>query len=128
MLVLMSPAGPSRPMTPPNQGVESIPCTPERNDVIKGRVSKFILELRSTFEIFLKENVQLPLWQPPIDLADLADETREHIIGLKIPTISVRSPFPLLLLHNLGQPSHDAQLDSRVDGLFSSGYVPLCVP
>ena len=78
-------------------------------------VSKFAIHLRSTFEIFLRDNVQLPLWRPPLDLDD---KIRKHLTGLKIPIISSSSPVPLLVLHNLGQPSHDAQLATRVDGLF----------
>ena len=90
---------------PPNR------CT----TLIMEGVSKFTINLQSTFERFLKENVQLPLWQPP---SHLADDTRRHLTGLKIPIISPSSPIPLLLLHNLGQPSHDAHLAKRVEGLF----------
>ena len=68
-----------------------------------------------TFEIFLRDNIQLPLWQPSLDLAD---ETRRHITGLKLPVISSLSSFPF---HNLGQPSHDALLANRVDTPFSPG-------
>jgi len=75
----------------------------------------FQAKLQTYFVIFLKNNVQLPLWQPPSGL-DAA--TRSHLTDLKIPTMSSSSPVPLLLLHNLGQRSHDTQLAARVDGLF----------
>jgi hypothetical protein len=81
-----------------------------RDNIIEKDVKEFQINLRSKFEPFLKENVQLPLWQPPLHLAG---ETRRHITGLKIPIISSSSQFPLLLLHNLGQPSHDAYALTR---------------
>jgi len=84
-----------------------------RDDDIAGRVELFQDNLQRYFVMFFKDNIQLPLWQPASGL-DAA--TRRHITGLKIPTIS--SQVPLLLLHNLGRPSHDAQLAERVDGLF----------
>jgi len=99
--------------------VQSIPFIPKRDHAIKKVVSEFANKLRRTFDIFLRDNVQLPLWQPPLDLAD---ETRRHITDLKIPIISPSSQSSLLLLHNLGQPSHDAQLARRVDGLFKQGH------
>ena len=86
-----------------------------------------MIDLRSRFEIFLKDSVQRPLWQPPLDLAD---GTRRHITDLKIPIISSVSQLPLLLLHNLGQPSHDAQPAKRVDEHFrleSKYHLPFCV-
>ena len=108
-------AGSGRPTTPPKQ---PIPYSPRPDDVIMDGVREFTVNLQSTFEIFLEENTQLPLWKAPLDLAE---ETRRHINGLKIPTISPSSQSPLLLLHNLGQPSHDAQLADRVDRLFCLG-------
>jgi len=103
------------PMTPPNHPVHAPPIRFTQDDQIHELVRGFAINLRSKFERFLKENVQLPLYQPPLDLAD---ETRRHITGLKIPIISPFSRFPLLLLHNLGQPSHDAQLAKRVERHF----------
>ena len=94
----------------------SVTTVPHIREDIPAKIKNFEAYLRSIFDIFLREDTQLPLWQPPLPLAD---KTREHIADLKIPTIYHLSPFPLLLLHNLGQPSHDAQLAERVDRLFS---------
>jgi hypothetical protein len=77
-------------------------------------IAKFSINLRGTFETFFKNDVQLPLWEPPSG----PDAIRSHIAGLKIPIISQASQFPSLLLHNLGQPSHDPELAGRVDMLF----------
>ena len=108
-----------RPTTPPNhpQSSPRIPFTPPQkaDEGIEGRVSQFAIKLKRTFKEFLRNNVQLPLWQPPLDLAD---GTRSHITELKIPITSSSSKVPSLLLHNLGQPSHDPQLAERVDRLF----------
>lgn len=108
------------PMTPPNRYNRPNPYSPKSDENIKGDVSKFENDLRATFERYLRDNTQLPHWQPPSDL-NLDDSIRNHIDALKIPIISPRSQFPLLLLHNLGRPSHDAQLAERVDGLFNPG-------
>jgi len=106
------------PTAPPNypEHASLIPYTPTRDEVIEERVKRFTINLQSQFGIYLNENVQLPLWQPPLELDD---DTRRHLTGLNIPTISSSSPVPLLLLHNLGQQSHDAQLANRIDRLFS---------
>ena len=104
------------PKMPPNHPALLIPFTLTQDKVIHDHVKQFIINLQSQIIIFLKDNVQLPLWQSPLNL-DAA--TRRHLTGLKIPTISSSSQVPLLLLHNLGQPSHNTQLAERVDGLFS---------
>ena len=103
------------PKTPPNHPKHAppIPFTPTE-DVDK-KVQIFATGLRTIFEKFLKDDVQLPLWQPPLGLDD---RIRRHITDLKIPIISHLSQFPLLLLHNLGKQSHDAQLANRVERLF----------
>ena len=85
-----------------------------RADQIRSSAEK----LRSTFEAYLTKNTQLPLWPLPPHLANLDDGTRRHIADLKMPVTSLQSQLPSLLLHNLGQPSHDPQLAERVDGLF----------
>ena len=96
-----------------------IPFTPSPDEDVEGEVKEFITNLRETFEDFLENNVQLPLWQLPSNLAKhLNQEIRSHINGLKIPKIKSSSQIPLLLLHNLGQPSHDEELVDRVNRLF----------
>ncbi len=85
-------------------------------DAIESSINKFTIDLRSTFERFLQSDRQLPLWHPSSGLAD--EKARRHLIGLQIPFIKPFSEFPLLLLHKLGQSSHDAQLAERVDRLF----------
>jgi len=104
---------PTTPL-PPNHPGHASPIPFSRTRDFEERVRQYTINLRSTFEMFLNENVQLPLWQPPLDLAD---GVRKHITDLKIPTLSYPE-IPSLLLHNLGQPSHDPQLARRVDGLF----------
>ena len=82
---------------------------------IKDAVNRFANTLRTTFDTFLKGNVQLPLWQPS---SELDDHIRRHIADLKIPITTPSSESPTLLLHNLGKPSHDPQLADRVKSLF----------
>ena len=99
-----------------------IPLTPVPDNLIERDLLTITTDLREMFKTFLENNVQLPLWQLPSELAkDLAEETRSHITGLKIPTISSssESEVPSLLLHNLGKPSHDAKLVDRISKLFS---------
>jgi hypothetical protein len=98
---------------------ESLPPIPYSPDLAtvtetEKNITQFESNLRSIFETFFLNDVQLPLWEPPSG----PDAIRSHIAGLKIPIISQGSQFPSLLLHNLGQPSHDAQLAERVDELF----------
>jgi hypothetical protein len=80
-------------------------------------IAKFEIDLRRTFETFLRDDVQLPPWQPLRG----SDIILSHIKGLKIPAVSLDSQSPSLLLHNLGQPSHDPQLAQRVASLFRPG-------
>ncbi|KIM30017.1 hypothetical protein M408DRAFT_100189, partial [Serendipita vermifera MAFF 305830] len=57
-----------------------------------------------------------------------SDEIRAHIASLKIPKISPESAIPSLLLHNLGQATHDPNLVDRVRELFQQifGIIFLC--
>jgi hypothetical protein len=93
-----------------------LPVTPEEasGGEIQKLIAGFMINLESTFKTFFNNDVQLPLWKPPLG----QDGDWSHITGLKIPVISRSSQIPSLLLHNLGQPSHDAQLVERVDTLF----------
>ena len=61
--------------------------------------------------------IQLPLWQPPSHLA-IPAPIRDHITHLKIPINPSSPQRQSLLLHNLGQLSHDPRLVERVDNLF----------
>ena len=72
------------PKTPPNHPKHAppIPFTPTE-DVDK-KVQIFATGLRTIFEKFLKDDVQLPLWQPPLGLDD---EIRRRIADLKIANI-----------------------------------------
>jgi Crinkler effector protein N-terminal domain len=99
--------------TPFNLSLSSLSTyIPTRDNKLKKRITEFAINLRSTFKIFLTNNVQPPLWEPLWG----SEEVRSHITGLKIPLMS---QSPSLLLHNLGQLSHDAQLVERIDKLFS---------
>jgi len=91
------------------------PKTPRPEEDIRSDVNTHVIKIQRIFEKFLMDNVQLPHWQPPLNLPD---EVRKYIIDLKIPVISPSSQTPSLLFHKLGQPSHDPQLDDRVKGLF----------
>ena len=107
------------PTVPPNHPgfVLPIPFSPRQDHEIETAVEKFAIDLKEAFNVFLNDNIQLPLWHPPSNL-DIPVNIRTHIAALKIPTLSPSSQFPLLLLHNLGEESHDALLDGRVEGLF----------
>ena len=111
-------AGSSRPTTPPNHPGSSplIPFTPPKDitafkERLEPSIASFEKDLRRRFKFFLESDVQLPLWQPP-------DADQIHIARLEIPVISPLSEAPSLLLHNLGRPSHDAELEERVANLF----------
>ncbi|KIM25388.1 hypothetical protein M408DRAFT_210132 [Serendipita vermifera MAFF 305830] len=103
--------------TTPPASLPQIPFISIKDEEIKKFVAEFDIDLRFRLNTFLKGDVQLPLWQS----LSGPDEIRSHIAGLKIPKISPSSQFPLLLLHNLGQPSHDQQLVERVNRLFLPG-------
>jgi len=106
-------------MPPPNDFSPQNPVSPKsKSDDIKADVNEFVDYLRMKFGTFLRNNVQLPLWQPSLELDD---HTQRHIAGLEIPIIDQSSEHPMLLLHNLGQPSHDPQLADRVQRLFRLG-------
>src|SRR5258707_4356545 len=101
--------------TPPNQS----PYSPKAEDIrIKEGLNEFTIELRSRFDGFLKKKAQLPLWTPS---SNITGQIRRHITGLEMPIITPSSKFPSLLLHKLGQQSHDPQLTKRVDKLFRLG-------
>lgn len=100
-----------------NQATTLIPFSPKVDEDINYEVNKYAEELQRTFGIFLKSNDQPPPWKLP---SDLDEGTQSHINNLRIPTISPGSKFPLLLLHELGQSSHDPQLAKHVDGLFDA--------
>jgi hypothetical protein len=71
-------------------------------------------KLKEKFQQFFENDRQLPLWTPDSG----PDEIQSHITSLKIPCTSAEHPS--LLLHNLGQPSHDPKLATRVGDLFDS--------
>jgi hypothetical protein len=63
---------------------------------------------------YLTKRPTLGFWKP----TNVPQPVQDHIVSLKIPSLSGK-PYPNLLLHNLGQPSHDKQLLNRVSELFS---------
>ena len=108
------------PTTPPNHPGPSlqIPFTPPKDhekaafeERLATSIEGFESEVRRAIETFLKDDVQLPSWEPPSG----RPEIWSHITGLKLPVIS---QFPSLLFHNLGQRSHDPRLARRVNKLF----------
>jgi hypothetical protein len=74
-------------------------------------------ELKAALSMYIEKDTRLPIWQPQSG----SDEIRSHISGLQIPKLSDSSPFPSLLMHGLGQPSHDTQPLERVNKLFRAG-------
>ncbi|KIM30022.1 hypothetical protein M408DRAFT_100214, partial [Serendipita vermifera MAFF 305830] len=79
----------------------------------------FVLEelkkdLMPALKEYLQTRPQLPLWRP----FSGSDETRAHIISLRIPKLSPESSSPSFLLHNLGQATHDPNLVKRIEVLF----------
>jgi hypothetical protein len=81
---------------------------------LKKAIADFETNLLSIFQMLLTNDVQLPLWGP----LHGTEEFRRHITDLKIPLVSAT---PSLLLHNLGQQSHDTQLVGRIRNLFDPG-------
>jgi hypothetical protein len=68
--IVVVPPKADRPTTPHNRSESPIPFTPEKEQDkgIQDGVNDFIIPLKTTFDKFLKDNTQLPLWQPPLDL------------------------------------------------------------
>jgi hypothetical protein len=110
--------GPCSRADPHPESVPPIPYSPKPDEIIEKNVKIFTANLQRAFQKFLKENRQLPLWQPR---SNLDQKTWNHITGLEIPMIASSSRLPSLLLHNLGRPSHDTQLAERVNKLFYPG-------
>jgi hypothetical protein len=106
---------PSQPKTHENQP-GSLPKIPElvQSEEIETYMADFESKLNQKFQQIFEKDVQLPLWRPNSG----SDTIQSHITDLKIPYTS--SKHPSLLLHNLGQPSHDPQLATRVSDLFDS--------
>ncbi|PVF95648.1 hypothetical protein CPB86DRAFT_710796 [Serendipita vermifera] len=74
-------------------------------------------DIESAIESYLQDDVQLPHWEPQRG----TPEMRSHIESLKLPaSSSSSSSFPSLLLHNLGELSHDRLLPERIKGIFST--------
>jgi len=92
----------SAPKTSPNhpEHASPIPFTPTKDvERIREQVRIFSTRLRTTFEKFLKDDVQLPLWQPPSTGADQRVSRDERMggarsraeSGSRVPADSCRS-------------------------------------
>lgn len=94
--------------------VVKIPDSPERRETrtFVHDITDYEPSLRMEISHYLDNDVSLPCFEPYSG----SIEAREHIRNLKIPVILPE--FPSLLLHKLGEPSHDAQLSDRVARLF----------
>ncbi|KAG8813639.1 hypothetical protein FRC17_001475, partial [Serendipita sp. 399] len=106
-------------------GIASLgPLSRKRDEEAKSLIKNSILRLQVIISAYLRDDVRLPIW----NVQRGPDEMRRHIDNLKIPVVDPSSPSPSLLLHNLGQPSHDPLLAERVDRLFrpGSGLTFLC--
>jgi hypothetical protein len=97
---------PDRPYSPPTD--------PNKYQRI---LDDFSTLLQKLFDKYLNDDVQLPIWKPQ----DASENIQRHIASLSIPTLQASSRIPSLLLHNLGQPSHDRQLADRVEEIFRFG-------
>jgi hypothetical protein len=71
--------------------------------------------LKTTIGDCLQTGVQLTQWS----LKQGSEEMRSYVAGLGLPASFPSSSFPSLLLHNLGELSHDQLLARRIEGLFS---------
>jgi hypothetical protein len=100
--------------TPPTKFMSLVPPSPKGDEEIKATIKGCIPHLQTIINAYLRNDVRLPLWQAQHG----SDEMRSHIANLKMPAATSPSPFPSLLLHNLGQLSHDPLLPDRVDRLF----------
>ncbi|KAG8836664.1 hypothetical protein FRC18_010929 [Serendipita sp. 400] len=101
-------------MIPPTTLLSVTPASPRPDEEIKSLIETSIDDLRKVINEYLTNDAQLPLWQAQQG----SDHMRRHIANLKIPTTTT-PPSPSLLLHNLGQPSHDPLLVRRVEKLFT---------
>jgi len=94
-----------------------INTTPRKNDEIEELTKSFVPPLKERINAYLKNHTQLPPWKPQQHQG--SDEMQRQIESLKLPARTLSSPFPSLLLHNLGQPSHDPLLAGRIARLFA---------
>jgi hypothetical protein len=118
---------PARSLTPLTTfvAVEEIPVynnpTPLPMDMVEepgkaksARISlaKDVTGIRETITRLLQEGIKLPIWTPRN-----AHHFEEHITSLRIPVLSTT---PSLLLHNLGVPSYDVDIEHRIRSIFST--------
>lgn len=87
---------------------------------IKEIVSAYEPDLQRAIAQYLKDDIKLPRFQPQAGSAMV----RDHIASLKIPTIPSSPQIPSLLLHNLGQLSHDRGLVNRIKKVFNANSQP----
>ncbi|KAG8817217.1 hypothetical protein FRC17_011324 [Serendipita sp. 399] len=100
------------------------PQSSRADEEIKALIDSSVPFLQTVFSAYLSNDIQLPLWQ----VQQGSDEMRRHIANLNLPALTFTASFPSLLLHNLGQPSHDPLLANRVNRIFlpHSGLRFLC--
>jgi hypothetical protein len=86
-----------------------------------GTQSKFWEKrIKRIIDNYLNGDAELPRWK----LQRGSDEMRTYVDGLNLPTLHPSSPFPSLLLHNLGHLSHDKPLAKRIKELFARNIRP----
>jgi len=104
--------------TPPNDPAGK-PTPKKKSPKTKAEIEELIeipaKFLQADIKKYLKDNPQLPTWPKEKGSGDIG----EWIDRLRLPAIRSSSPYPFLLLHNLGEESHDPLLAGRVSKLFS---------
>ncbi|PVF95101.1 hypothetical protein CPB86DRAFT_866024 [Serendipita vermifera] len=112
----------------PSSQVQILVCTETRCDIQlimpsapiwESEMQRVVLEsipkIQGHIQRYLKEDIQLPIWEPECGPA----EVKEHISSLRIPKLLTESHFPSPLLHGLSEKSYDS--GPCIDELFDSG-------
>ena len=75
-------------------------------------LTKDIAGINEIITRLLQEGIKLPIWTPRN-----THHFEEHITNLRIPVLSTT---PSLLLHNLGVPAYDVDIERRIRSIFST--------
>jgi hypothetical protein len=94
------------------------------DEKIRRLVDESIPRIEAKLARYLDSDAQLPSFEPE----DGKAEMREYISSLRIPKLSLSPGSLSLLLHDLGNESHDPYLEKRIKELFPSdlGFRLVC--
>jgi Crinkler effector protein N-terminal domain len=106
---------PSDEPTPLNPSETSPHGSPSQDDAKTTKTLKPKQEsLRLAIKEYLIQDIKLPLFQLRVG----SDEVKNHISSLEIPVLPSSPHIPSLLLHKLGDWSHELGLADRVEKIF----------